>query len=321
MTANPDALKRTYKVLLNAYPSSWRTQHGDELLGVLMDVAHSQDRERPRVKELANLLVNGLLARVMLVVGTIPLNRRSRVAAGATVVGAAAAASMMILGEVGRWFRWNSYEGAGLFDPFTTAASLVYLLTLAAFLATLLHQPRIRIAAHLLTMTTCLALPWITEWTGTMVAPEWYAPVFFAATSALSLLADPNRLRTGASATVWMAPALAVAATLAAYRRGAGSTDSFYSPAHNRYDQVPLLAFFAIVLILVVALLISNKATLPWVTFLAVFALPLPLAFIGLAELNRPAPYYIASGIAAAAAAWYVTKHPLLKSRDSHPAS
>ncbi|MFE4229956.1 hypothetical protein ACFRJ8_18940 [Arthrobacter sp. NPDC056886] len=286
-----------------------------------MDVARSQGRTRPRAKELANLLVNGLLARLMLIVGTIPLDRRVRVAAGATVVGAATAASMMVLGELGRWFRWNGYEGAGLFDPFTTAASLIYLLSLTAFLATLLRHRRIRVTAHVLTTAACLALPAITDWTGTTVAPEWYVPTFFAAASVLSLLADPGLFVTRVSVMAWAAPALAVVATLAAYRRGAGAQDSFYNPAHNRYDQFPLCVFFAIALLLVTAVFLSNKAALPWVTYLVVFALPVPLGYIGVANLNQPAPYFIGSSIAAALAAWFVTKYPLLRPNNSNPVS
>ncbi len=63
------ALERRYRLALTFYPSSWRREHGDELLGVLMDVAEDQHRLTPRTKEIINLGLSGLLARMMLVVG------------------------------------------------------------------------------------------------------------------------------------------------------------------------------------------------------------------------------------------------------------
>lgn len=82
MSTGSAVLERRYRLALTFYPPSWRREHGDELLGVLMDVAEHQRRVKPGAKELINLGLSGLLARIMLVVGCIPVHRRSRVAVG-----------------------------------------------------------------------------------------------------------------------------------------------------------------------------------------------------------------------------------------------
>ncbi len=304
------ALERRYRLALTFYPSSWRREHGDELLGVLMDAAEDQHRVKPGAREIINLGFSGLLARIMLVVGCIPVHRRSRIAVGATIIGSAAAATMMVLGEVGRWFRYGSY-GADvmLFGPFTTTASLVYLLCLCAFLATMLRMPAVRVAAHLLTVAAAITLPLATIWTHTVVAADWYIPAFFAVAATLALLGDPNG-PVGATALMrWSAPALAAGVTFVAYRHGAGARMTFYSD--YSWNQFPVSMSFVLALVFVTALTLSNRAVLPWVTYLVVFALPLYLWFTGLIAVQySPAPYFIGSSILAAVAAWYIAKYP-----------
>jgi hypothetical protein len=311
MSTDSTALERRYRLALTFYPSSWRREHGDELLGVLMDVAEDQRRVKPGVKELINLGLSGLLARIMLVVGCIPVHRRSRVAVGSTIIGSAAAATMMVLGEVGRWFRYGSYgTDVMVFGPFTTAASLVYVLCLGTFLATMLRMPRVRVAAHLLTIAAAITLPLTTFLTRTVVAPDWYLPAFFAVAAALALLGDPNRTVGAPALMRWSAPALAAGVTFVAYRHGAGARMTFYSD--SSWNQFPVSMSFVLALVFVTALTISTRAVLPWVTYLVVFALPLYLWFTGLLAVQyNPAPYFIGSSILAAVAAWYVAKYPL----------
>ncbi|MFI0417544.1 hypothetical protein [Spongiactinospora sp. 9N601] len=56
------ALEQRYRRLLRAYPKVYREQHGDELIGTLLDVA-GPDRHRPTLREAASLLTGGLTAR------------------------------------------------------------------------------------------------------------------------------------------------------------------------------------------------------------------------------------------------------------------
>lgn len=309
MSPTQKALERRYGLALTFYPSSWLRDHGDELVGVLLDAAADAGRVRPGAKELFNLAVSGLLARIMLVVGRIPATRRSRVARGATIIGSAAAATMMALGEVGRWFRYGSYgTDVMLFGPFTSAASLVYVLSLAAFLGTVLRMPKVRVTAHVLTIGAALVLPLVTELTHTVVIPAWYVPAFFAVTAVLALLADPDRTAGALPLMFWSAPLLAIGATLTAYGHGAGARMTFYSG--YTWNQYPVCMSFAIALTFVTALTMSNRAALPWVTYLVVFALPLYAWSTGLVLQRDPAMYFIASSILAAATVWCVTKQP-----------
>jgi hypothetical protein len=63
MNAPDGTLQRRYRRLLASYPRPFREEHGEELLAVLLDCAG--DRQRyPRVRETADLITHGLLARL-----------------------------------------------------------------------------------------------------------------------------------------------------------------------------------------------------------------------------------------------------------------
>jgi hypothetical protein len=55
-------LERRYRRWLAIYPKSFRTDHEDEMVAVLMQGAGS-DRSRPRAREVANLASHGLRRR------------------------------------------------------------------------------------------------------------------------------------------------------------------------------------------------------------------------------------------------------------------
>lgn len=63
MNAPDSTLQRRYRRLLASYPQKFRDQHGEELLGVLLDWAPDGQRY-PRAREAADLLAHGLLARL-----------------------------------------------------------------------------------------------------------------------------------------------------------------------------------------------------------------------------------------------------------------
>ncbi|MEV4221791.1 hypothetical protein [Nonomuraea sp. NPDC049725] len=56
-------LERHYRLLLRAYPSGYRSDHGDELLDVLLDAA-GPGRARPPAREAGALLLGGMRARL-----------------------------------------------------------------------------------------------------------------------------------------------------------------------------------------------------------------------------------------------------------------
>ncbi|MFW0775750.1 hypothetical protein ACLRGI_21580 [Paenarthrobacter nitroguajacolicus] len=269
MSDGPDHVERQYRRALRFYPSSWRRQFGDELLGVLMDVAADDQQPGATKRQIFSLCINGLLARITMIVGHFPAERRTLVATGATAIGTAAASTMMVLGELGRWFRFDSYgPEIALFGPFTSAASVVYLLWLVAFGATVLRVGRLRIATHVLVMVSAVLMPIVTALTGTVVAAAWYVPVFFAVASGIALLGEPLRPGRANLLMLWSAPFLAAGVTYAAYRRGAGSRMTFYGYKGHSWDQFPVMVSFALLLMGVAALLLSSHRALPWVTYL-----------------------------------------------------
>lgn len=311
MSAHMDQLERQYRRALLFYPTSWRRQHGDVLLGVLMDVAADDQRPGTMWRQILSLCGNGLLARVIVVIGWLPVDSRTRVAVGATVIGVAAAATMMVLGELGRWFRYGSYgPDVALFGPFTSAASLIHLLWLVAFSATVLRLRGLRATCHSLVIATAILVPVITALTGISVAPAWYVPAFFALASSLALLGDPSRINKGASIMLWSSPLLAAGITFAAYRLGAGSRMTFYGYKGHSWDQFPVSATFIFLIVSVAALTVSSGRSLPWVTYLVVFALPLLAWFAGIPISSSPSPVpsFLASSVLAAGAAWLVAR-------------
>jgi hypothetical protein len=62
MTGSPD-LRRSYRRLIALYPRSFRREHEEELVSVLMAGA-SEGQRHPRAGEIADLLVNALLAHL-----------------------------------------------------------------------------------------------------------------------------------------------------------------------------------------------------------------------------------------------------------------
>jgi hypothetical protein len=79
-------LERQYRRTLRWYPSSWRSQHEDAVIGTLLDVAEGENRSRPRLGEQLNLAANGMLTRIGLF---LPARVRDGVATVALATGTA----------------------------------------------------------------------------------------------------------------------------------------------------------------------------------------------------------------------------------------
>ena len=92
-------LERSYRRLLRAYPSSWRSEHQAALLSTL-DEAADIAQMRPTVREARSLIANGLRARVL----ASNLDRKSALAQG-TLWGAMIFLSFSVTGIVQQiWF-------------------------------------------------------------------------------------------------------------------------------------------------------------------------------------------------------------------------
>jgi hypothetical protein len=92
-----DALERRYRRLLLAYPRRWRRDHGDEVIGTLLDAA-GPGQQRPTRRETVDLLGNGLRRRCCPAPGPLPHLATALFAVVVAAVGVAA----------GTWWGWRS---------------------------------------------------------------------------------------------------------------------------------------------------------------------------------------------------------------------
>lgn len=110
--AQPDSrLARGYGRLLLAYPRGWRREHGDEVLGVLMESGHAQGAGRPDRREAASLVGNGLLMRVESLFALWRRRTRERFALLALVALVALSVLGLAMGELTPWAAPPDYFG------------------------------------------------------------------------------------------------------------------------------------------------------------------------------------------------------------------
>lgn len=229
-------LEGTYRRALLAYPGSWRRQNGEEMVGIMLDVADQDRRTRATVGEVVNLIGSGLAARCERLLPGVPGQGRDRIACLSLSIASALAAIMLVLGELGRWFRYNSYPtGMGLFGPFTTSASVVYVLVLGAFLAASLGWTaarRILLVLAILAAAFLLVMPMANGdavTTSGVVTVGWPVPVVFILASLLSLPGNPTSTVHQYGALTWGAPVAAIVFGCTSYIQGGGAQKSFYT--------------------------------------------------------------------------------------------
>lgn len=144
-------MEETYRAAVRAsYPRQWRAESGEELIGVFLDVAAAERRNRVTVLDLANIFVSGTAARFLLIVGKVEPRARDRVSTLATMLGTSMAVLMLLLGEWGPWVRAGSLRwrptGAGFSErlvelgPFVTLSAATYIVWIAVFVATVLQR-------------------------------------------------------------------------------------------------------------------------------------------------------------------------------------
>jgi hypothetical protein len=218
-------LESTYRRAAAVYPRSWREEQGDELVGVLLDVAAGQGRTKATIGELVNVVVLGLATRCSFAFGRISAARRDTIAGTATVLVTYLAVALLLLGEWGPWIRPGSLRwrptGEGFserlanFGPFTSLAALVCLGILAAFLAVVFHRPRIQRPVMLIVAALSVVLPALSDLANVLAPPP---PVMFivAGLALLTLVGRPGRSRPrrywiGAGAPLLSAAGLALA--------------------------------------------------------------------------------------------------------------
>jgi MFS family permease len=135
------------RLALNAYSPGWRREHGEALIGTLLDAAEAHDRDRLTWAELADTVVQGLLQRSRLVTHSGPARLLGRTG---LLVGGALALTGLILGELAPQYSARAaaaqalmerqhrlYPVPGPLGPFPTTGPVLYLAWIALLLAAL----------------------------------------------------------------------------------------------------------------------------------------------------------------------------------------
>ncbi|MCC9204233.1 hypothetical protein [Arthrobacter sp. zg-Y769] len=312
------AMEERYRRALRAYPAGWRARHGEEFLGVLLDVAAGEGRGKPTRPELLQLALHGTVARVNQV---LPSRSRDRMAAIGAISGTALALVMMVLGEVGRWFRWNSYNLVdNPFGAFTTPAAIVFILTVAAFGARAAGRRTTAIVLQLASVAASIAL---TVFLGVTDPPIPVHPLVFAVfgvTGLLTLSGDPIRTPVLRKVVLIGAPVLGVFLTLTSYLQGGGAQRTFWGGPYLINDQ--RLAWWALELVVLAALLAAaGPKVRPWACLVLIPLTSLPLSgmFLGLGGNTaigligiQPGVFYVTCSVVGVVSAWAAWKRPVL---------
>lgn len=318
-------LENQYRLAMRAYPSRWRARHGEELLGVMLDVAASQKKGKASASDMLHLMAHGLTARVNQVLSVVPRRRRDRLSAVGLIAGTCLALVMMIFGEVGRWYYPNSYTFADdPFGPVTTPAALAFLLTLAAFITQSTGRTALTRVLHAGTILLCVVLAIVMKATDPTIVVPLAVFATFAATSSLALVGNPTRTPLLRRTVLLGSPTLGFLMTLNGYLQSIGSQKTFWRPSD--YSIVVLDSFglsrTAIELVTITALItISGRKVRPWACLILVplSSLPLSRTFMllggdpesGLIGI-QPDVFYMTCTLAALLSAWAAWKRPLL---------
>ena len=323
------AIEEQYRRALRAYPARWRARHGEEFLGVMLDVAAGEGRVEPTRSELLHMVLHGAVARVNQV---LPSPRRDRMAAVGYIAGTALALVMMVLGELGRWFRWNSYNLVDHpFGAFTTPAAILFILTIVAFGALATGRRTTATVLQTAAVAAGIALTVILAVTDPPIPVHPLVFAVFAVTGLLTLAGNPVRTPALRKLVFIGAPALGVLLTFTSYLQGGGAQRTFWGGPYLINDQ--RLAWWSLELVVLAALLAAaGPKARPWACLVLIPLTSLPLSglflmmggdsTIGLIGI-APQVFYLICSMVGVASAWVAWKRPILSfaGRDTTPAA
>jgi hypothetical protein len=196
-------MEEAYRRAVRAsYPRRWSAERGEELIGVFLDVAAAKQRTKATVPDLANIFVNGIAARFLLVVGRVGPRARDRVSTLATMLGASMAVMMLLLGEWGPWVRAGSLRwrptGAGFSErlvemgPFVTLSAAAYVVWIGVFVATVLQRSGVRRQLLILAVLASALAP-LCSWAGGVMGPPPVVSMVLVLAAVLALVGNPTR--------------------------------------------------------------------------------------------------------------------------------
>jgi hypothetical protein len=292
--ADPSAvLARRYRRLLVAYPPSYRTQRGDELVATLLDVAEP-GRRMPRLGDSVDLVASGLRRRL----GTATIDGFD---AG---LGIAAPVALALAGGISLFAWWRVEPvtfgggagpagvymgGSALFGQFRTLGPIAYLAWLGAAAGWALAPLAARRALVAFAVAVTLALPVASPFTPVDRPPLWVLMALAAfGLLALAGSAGATRPLTADDRLVVPGGALAVAlcawlVTLAWPPAGTGPA-YYYQPTVARVGAV-VGGVVTVIAAIAVVRLIRRRPVQEWLW--ATVLIGLPAGWLGPFETGR----------------------------------
>jgi uncharacterized membrane protein len=196
---SPDAIARAYRRLLLWYPSEWRANHGEAMLGTLLDQADAEGRTRVTASDRIGLVVGGIRERL----------RESRRPSRPNIVALAAATALSLFYLTIIWAPGIRYAGTA--GPFSNPSVITCALLFGALALTLAARPRMARLLLVASIVVELSIGILSQrlaWLG----PSWYTVILFTGLALLSLW--PLRRLSSAAAMVGALILIAGGATL-----------------------------------------------------------------------------------------------------------
>jgi len=198
------SLEARYRRALRWYPKSWRAANADAIVGTLLDGA--EDRERPRPGEVANLALNGLLARFGWVEKVLPAGVRDRASTVALGFGFGVTVVMLVIQEWAPWASANAVypQPASEIGPFHGWGGVLYSLWAIGALFALCGLDRAARWMIGLTIPVAVVLSTVYTWS-TWLRPPTFALVILTLLAVVVVAGKPGRLALAGTAVFGMA--------------------------------------------------------------------------------------------------------------------
>lgn len=331
---------RRCRMLLRAYPLSWRANgRDDELLGVLLDSLDAAGRATPSVADATNVIANGLATRARVIDLVLPDLVRRRIAHVGLAAGAGASAFLLTAGEI-RIDEWSDGHSPGVLDDrlrptlgsFLTLGVVLYVLwfvTFGLFVAGRVRECR---EAAAVTCLFAVAMPTLATLShhqrppggvlatlavfafGAAALPSWTTA---SAASRVAVCVGATAL-TGAL-VAWRVKVMHTSGVRAVAVDIRSRTMFYWDPRGDRYQLSRALAgaaqWVAIGAVVVAAALwYWDRSWLPVAAFLIIPATTMRLGTTTL-DAHRPAHPGLYSGLTIAAVVVAIAVHGLLVGR------
>jgi hypothetical protein len=206
-------LEDEYRAALRWYPRAWRQQHGDALVGTLLDAAEAEGRDEATASERRDLRLNGVRARGL---AFLPIGIADRAASLALGIGGAFATLQFVGIEWAPWTptaahhaQWTlPVPAEAEFGPFVSVGAVFYLIWIAAFVTGMLGWRWVTRTVLGLTLVASIVMALLPVTPATLARPPLTGMLAMALLAGVALLGTPGR---SARSAGWLAITFAVA--------------------------------------------------------------------------------------------------------------